>query len=154
PRARALLTEGRERLEEASAGGMAEHPSLIRNLGSLEVDSALMFAGQEEASVTAALADRGLARFEAAARRDPLLVMQRRDWGYQLAAYGRAARAIVDAAPADARALVCDQLTRRLEASIAEFRAQPMLDLGKPDSESLAAAAEALLRELRGREGR
>lgn len=149
PRAESLAIEGRHNLLLAERAGMQGHPTIARNLGSLEIEMAYLLAPSRPTREALDLANAGLEKIEGASRGDPMVVQKRRDWGFQLAAFARAARAIVAANPPAERSTVVELVAARLESSLREFRAQPRLDVGRPDTVALAAEAERLLADLR-----
>lgn len=143
-RAAGLADEARLRLLEARDLGLGDHESIVRQLGGLEVEMARIFAGERPASELLALAGTGLARFESYVRQDPGRADMRRDWGYQLAAYARAASYLTTRAEAGSQGALRTEALARLEASIREFEALPPLDIGVPtQAEFVTRAREA-----------
>jgi hypothetical protein len=143
-RAAELAGEARLRLLEARDGGLSDHESIIRMLGGLEVEMARIYAGERPSGELLALAGTGLARYESFVRQDPGRADMRRDWGYQLAAYARAALYLAERADAGSQRGLRAEARARLEASIREYEALPPLEIGVPtQAEFVARALEA-----------
>jgi serine/threonine protein kinase len=143
-RAGQLADEARLRLLEARDLGLGDHESIVRQLGGLEVEMARIYAGDRPAGELLALAGGGLARYESFVRQDPGRADMRRDWGYQLAAYARAASYLAERADASSQGGVRAEALARLQASIREYEALPPLDIGVPtQAEFVARAREA-----------
>lgn len=136
-----LAEEARALLLEARDLGLGDHESIVRQLGGLEVEMARIFAGDRPASDLLALAGTGLARYESFVRQDPGRADMRRYWGYQLAAYARAATSLTDRAEAGVRGRLRSDALARLEASIREYEALPALEIGEPSQADFVARA-------------
>ncbi len=136
-----LALEAQARLLEARDKGLGDHESIVRQLGGLEIQMARIFSGTRPAHELLALAGSGLSRHESFARNDPGRADMRRDWGYQLAAYARAAVLVAARADSASRDRVRAEALARLEASIREYQALPPLEIGTPDQDEFVARA-------------